>query len=99
MDGITPTGHAVVMPFSAEQRSSSHVAASHAFRRIAELSGGEWRQGSGLLLYRTPVSDPVVWNGAVLTERLHAPPAQLLERADAFFAPHANSYGFWIVAS
>jgi ribosomal protein S18 acetylase RimI-like enzyme len=87
------------VPFSAEQGAASHVAALHAFRRIAELSGGEWCDESGLLLYRTPVADPVVWNGAALTGALREPPSQILERADAFFAPHADSYGFWIVAS
>ena len=87
------------MPFSAEQVAASHAAPLQAFRRIAELSGGQWAEESGLLLYRTPVPDPVVWNGAALTGALREPPTQILERADAFFAPHADSYGFWVVAS
>jgi ribosomal protein S18 acetylase RimI-like enzyme len=87
------------MSFSAAEVAGSHAAPLHAFRRIAELSGGEWQQESGLLLYRTPVPDPVVWNGAVLTGALRERPAQVLERADTFFAPHAASYGFWIVGS
>ena len=77
----------------------SHAAAPAAFRRIAELAGGEWRQDDGLLLYRTPVSDPVVWNGAIVTGEPAASPPQLLEQADAFFAPYAASYGFWIIGS
>jgi ribosomal protein S18 acetylase RimI-like enzyme len=81
------------------QRALSHVAAPRAFRRIAELSGGEWRHENGLLLYRTPVPDPVVWNGAIVTEESECSPSQLLERADAFFAPHAASYGFWTIGS
>src|SRR5919201_6690995 len=87
------------MPFTAEQVAASHAAPLQAFRRIAELSGGQWAEESGLLLYRTPVPDPVVWNGAALTGPLREPPAQILERADAFFAPHAERYGFWIVGS
>jgi ribosomal protein S18 acetylase RimI-like enzyme len=66
---------------------------------MAELSGGEWQEGSGMLLYRTPVPDPVVWNGAILTGAPRDPLEELLARADAFFAPHAESYGFWIVGS
>jgi ribosomal protein S18 acetylase RimI-like enzyme len=66
---------------------------------MAELGGGAWEEGSGLLLYRTPVPDPVVWNGAILTGDPHDPVDQLLERADAFFAPHAESYGFFVVGS
>jgi ribosomal protein S18 acetylase RimI-like enzyme len=87
------------MSFSAAQVAGSHAAPLHAFRRMAELSGGEWRQESGLLLYRTPVHDPVVWNGAVLTGAVRERPAHVLERADTFFGPHATSYGFWVVGS
>lgn len=87
------------MGIAAKQRAMSHAAAAASFRRMAELSGGEWQEDGGLLLYRTPVADPIVWNGAIITGEPHASQAQLLERADAFFAPHASSYGFWIVGS
>jgi GNAT superfamily N-acetyltransferase len=40
-----------------------------------------------------------VWNGAIVTGEPCGSPTQLLERADAFFGPHADSYGFWTIGS
>ncbi len=48
-------------------------------------------------MYRTPVPDPVVWNGAMLLSPTRDP-ARLLELADSFFSDR-ESYGFWIVGS
>jgi GNAT superfamily N-acetyltransferase len=91
--------HPDLMAFTAKQLALSHSAAPYAFRRIAELSGGEWLERDGLLLYRTLVPDPIVWNGAIVTGEPHGSPTQLLECADDFFAPHAVSYGFWTIGS
>lgn len=64
---------------------------------MAERSRGAARQEGELFLYRTPVPDPVVWNGALL---LSAPqePIRLLEQADCFFDDR-EAYGFWVVGS
>src|SRR5579884_2051574 len=66
---------------------------------MAELSGGAFQDESGLLTYHASVPDPVVWNGAIVTVPGSTSPAELLARADAFFAPRTESYGFWIVGS
>lgn len=79
--------------------AASYAGAAHAFRRMAELSGGAFEHESGLLVYHAAVPDPVVWNGAIVTGTTSLGPAELVRRADAFFAPRAGSYGFWIVAS
>ena len=77
----------------------SHVhAVGHAFKRMAHLCGGTWIDDDGLLLYRTATQEPMVWNGALaLSSSL--PAAELVTRADAFFAGERPAYGFWVLES
>lgn len=73
-------------------------AVMHAFARMAELCGGAAVADDEVLLYRTTSTDPVVWNGALLTAD-PTDPAAVLARADDFFQRAGRGYGFWIVAS
>ena len=73
-------------------------AAMHAFARMAQLCGGAAVVDDEVLLYRTTSTDPVVWNGALLTAD-PADPAAVLGRADDFFRRAGRGYGFWIVGS
>lgn len=66
---------------------------------MAELSGGVCELEAELMMYHAAVPDPIVWNGAILTAPTAVDLAELVSRADAFFAPRTDSYGFWIVAS
>jgi GNAT superfamily N-acetyltransferase len=70
----------------------------HAFARMAQLCGGAAVADHEVLLYRTTSTDPVVWNGALLTAD-PPEPAAVLARADDFFLRAGRGYGFWIVAS
>lgn len=79
--------------------AASYTAAPRAFRRMAELAGGVVEEHPGLLMYHANVPDPVVWNGAMVTASTPLSSAELVARADAFFASRTESYGFWIVAS
>ena len=73
-------------------------ALAHAFKRMAHLCGGTWIDDDGLLVYRTATPEPTVWNGALaLSTALSA--AELVSRADAFFAGERPAYGFWVVES
>src|SRR5690349_16316361 len=87
------------VPVGPEVVAASYAGAPYAFRRMAELSHGAFEQEFGLLLYHCGVPDPVVWNGAIVTDATSVGPNELLQRADAFFSARTDSYGFWVVSS
>lgn len=87
------------MPTGGPELRASYAGAPYAFRRMAQLCGGTYRDEAGLLVYHTAVADPIVWNGAIVTASNPAEPAGLVDLADRFFASYTESYGFWIVGS